>query len=118
MPITLKKLDTDTHHLVGYSDVSFGNNRDLSFRIGYIVFWSKNRNSVPIIFKSYTLKRITRFSMAAEVIAFIDLLDVPISLSEDLNAVIGNDVPVKVFTDSRCLFDVISKGSTTSQKEQ
>ena len=54
--------------------------------------------------------------MTAEVIAFSDLFDVCLTLAEELKDVYGRKFPVQLFTDSRSLFDNISKGSRTSEK--
>ena len=71
---------------------------------------------VPINFKSYKSRRVTRSSMAGEVIAFSDLFDVATTLANELELVFSRKVPVQLFTDSKSLFDFISKGSRTSEK--
>ena len=38
------------------------------------------------------------------------------TLSSELKILIGRTVPVQLFTDNKSLFDVISKGSRTSEK--
>ena len=54
--------------------------------------------------------------MAGKVIAFSDLLDVAVTLAAELKSLLRRLVPVQLFTDSKSLFDVISKGSRTSDK--
>ena len=54
--------------------------------------------------------------MAGEVIAFSDLFDVSAVLAAELQALAGVKVPVQLLTYSKSLFDVISKGSRTSEK--
>eukprot|EP00171_Calliarthron_tuberculosum_P016586 IDg16586t1 len=54
--------------------------------------------------------------MGGEVIAFSDLFDRAATLSSELGDVYGKPIPVQLLTDSKSLFDVISKGSKTSEK--
>lgn len=54
--------------------------------------------------------------MSSEVIAFSDMFDIAVALSEELSTVVKQRVPVQLLTDSKSLFDVISKGSRTSEK--
>lgn len=37
-------------------------------------------------------------------------------MAAELETVMGRKIPVQLFTDSKCLFDVIWKGSRTSEK--
>ena len=54
--------------------------------------------------------------MTGQVIAFSDLFDVAAILSAELEALLSTKVPVQLLADSKSLFDVISKGSRTSEK--
>lgn len=54
--------------------------------------------------------------MAGEVIAFSDISDYAITLSQELHLLVSKLIPVQLLTDSKCLFDVIAKGSRTSEK--
>ena len=54
--------------------------------------------------------------MAGEVIAFSDLFDVAFTLAHEVKFITGSQIPVQLLTDSTSLFDVISKGSGTSEK--
>eukprot|EP00171_Calliarthron_tuberculosum_P020880 IDg20880t1 len=54
--------------------------------------------------------------MAGEVIAFSDLFDVSMTLASELNTVLDKHIPVQLLTDSKSLFDVISKGTRTNEK--
>lgn len=115
--LRVPQLDVDSLRVVGFSDASFANNYDLSTQLGHIMFLAdKTGKSVPIHFKSYKSRRVVRSAMAGEVIAFSDLFDVAAALSSELKLLLDREVPVHLFTDSKSLFDVISKGSRTSEK--
>jgi len=117
LSLKIPNLDSDALRVIGFSDASFANNADLSSQLGHICFIRDDSGAVlPISFKSYKAKRVKRSVMAGEVIAFSDLFDVAVTLSEELSKVLGKKVPVNLFTDRKCLLDVISKGSRTSEK--
>lgn len=54
--------------------------------------------------------------MSGEVIAFSDLFDVAVTFAEELGTMFSKKIPVQLLTDSQSLFDVVSKGSRTSEK--
>lgn len=115
--LKIPALDQDSLRVIGFADASFANNHDLSTQLGHICFLSDAHcRSVPIAFRSYKSRRVVRSAMAGEVIAFSDLFDVSASLASELGQVYGRKIPVHLFTDSKSMFDVISKGSRTSEK--
>ena len=54
--------------------------------------------------------------MAAEVHAFAACLDYALTFAFDLELMFGNAIPVVMFTDSKCIFDTITKLSSVSEK--
>lgn len=54
--------------------------------------------------------------MSGELIAFSDLFDVAATLSSELGGFYAGKIPVMLLTDSKALFDVISKVLRTSEK--
>ena len=71
---------------------------------------------IPISFKSYKSRRVTRSVLSAEVIAFADLFDDAFALRSQIEHALGRSIPMHLLTDSKSLFDIISKGSRTSEK--
>lgn len=115
--LKVRKLRKDSLRIVGFSDASFANNHDFSTQLGYILFLADDSSSVvPILFKSYKARRVTRSAMSGEVIAFSDLFDAAAALAAELKNILNQTIPVQLLTDSKSLFDVISKGSRTSEK--
>ena len=54
--------------------------------------------------------------LAAELIAIRVLFDVAKIRRAELSTMLGRQIPVQLFTDSKSLFDVISKGPRISEK--
>ena len=70
------KLDLRSIRIVGYSDAAFANNHDATSQLGRIILLVDDGNAaIPIAFKSYKSRRVTRSVLSAEVIAFADLFD-------------------------------------------
>lgn len=111
------KLDVAMLRLITFSDASLSNNDDYTSQLEHICFIGDASGRVfPLSFKSYKARRVTRSVMTGEVIAFSDLFDVAATSAHELETILGQHVPVKLFTDSKCLFDVISNGSRISEK--
>lgn len=115
--IQFSKLGLRSLHIIGYSDASFAVNADLTSQLGYFVFVGDNAGAViPIHFKSDKARRVVRSAMAAELISFGDMFEAAHTMAEELALLHpGSIIPVKLCTDNKCIFDVISKGTRTSE---
>lgn len=115
--ITLSKLGEQGSHIRVYSDGAFSNIVDLSSQIGYIVFLcDDNDNSSILAFRSFQRRRVVRSVLGAEVCAFADAFDEAYSIQTMLTQCFGKKLPLRMYTDSKSLFDVIVKESTTTEK--
>lgn len=112
-----RRLDTDSLHLRVYTDSSFANNEDLSTQLGYLVLLCDARKRCNILhYSSHKSRRVVRSVMGGEVYAFADGFDFGITIRHDLQRIIGKKLSLSIFTDSKCLFDVITKHTTTTEK--
>jgi len=69
--VRFPKLELSSLRVVGISDASFATNYDSSSQLGYIVLIADAKGrAIPIFFKSYKARRVTRSVMGAELIAF------------------------------------------------
>lgn len=103
--------------IVGYSDAAFANNPDLTSQLErIIVLMDNSKSAIPVSFKSYKSRRVTRSILSAEVIVFADLFDDAYALRSQMEQVTSSAIPMHLLTDSKSLFDIISKGSRTSEK--
>lgn len=117
MRLKIPKLEAK--NLNGFSDASFANNANLSTQIGHIVFLAdENNKAAPISFKSFKYRRVTRSAMEGKVITLSNMFDVAVTLSEELQTLLGYRPPTHLLTDSKTFFDVIYKGSRTSEKRK
>ena len=115
--LKISKLGKETTRISRYSDSSFANKNELLSHLGHIVFLSDSTNAfVPFSCKPHKSRRATCCVISGEVIAFGDMFDMAIAPSKDLSTVLGKHTPAQLFTDSKSLFDIISKGSKTSEK--
>ena len=115
--IMFPKLEAKSLRIVGYSDAGYSSNNDLSSQLGRIVLlMDESGAAAPIIFKSYKSRRISRSVLSAEANAFADLYDDAYALRSQLEHALSRAVPVHLLTDSKSLFDVISKGTRTKEK--
>ncbi len=111
------KLDMESLRIVGYSDAAFANNYDLKSQLGRIILLMDDSDTaIPIVYKSYKSRRVARSVLSAEVIAFADVFDHALALKSQLEQATRRPVPMHLLTDSKSLFDIISKGTRTSEK--
>ena len=115
--LQFRKIDLTTTRIVGYSDVAFANNADLTSQLGRIILLiDHSGNAISISFKSYKSRRVTRPVLSAEVIAFADMSDDAFALRSQLEQALRRGVPMHLLTNSKSVFDIISKGSRTSER--
>ena len=103
--------------IFGYFDASFTNNSAMKSQLGRIILLTDGLNfAIPIVFKSYKSRTVTRSVLSAEVIVFADLIDDALALKSQIEYASQHAVPVHLLTDSKSPFDIISKGSRISEK--
>ena len=111
------KLDKDSIRLQIYSDASYASNYDASSKLGYIIFLAdKNNSCQPLLWSSHKSKRVSRSVLGCETMAFADAFDVAFAIRHDLERMIGNKVPISMFTDSLSLFDVMTKATIKTEE--
>lgn len=112
------KLNIDKLKRIGYSGASFANNFELYSQLGFISLLShNNKNIISLIFRSYKSKRLCSSAISAEVVSFSDLLYSAFKLLCEFKLLLNNtSIPLELFTVSKSLFYIISKGSRDSEK--
>lgn len=112
------RLNPTSLKLIVFPDAWFAGNRNSTSQLGYITFVSDKSGAViPMLYKSYRARHVTRFVMSAELIAFKDMFDADFTLREEPKHVHPRlQVPMQLLIDSKTLFKVISKRTRTSEK--
>lgn len=115
VPLHLK-----TARLVLVSDASFANARDLRNQLGYVIALVDGENNDNILhYGSNRWKRVARSVLAAEVNGLVLGFDFLFVIRQLLFKLLGRWLRVEAFTDSKTLFNSISKdGSTTERRLQ
>ena len=115
--LSYPKLDTNSLHLRTYAEASFASNHDLTSQLGYLVLLCDKKNRCHILsYKSCKSRRVVRSIMAGETFAFTDALDASLALRRDLSKVYGCNIPLSMYTDSKQLFDVLTKSTYPTER--
>lgn len=111
------KLDKDSLHLRVYVDASFASNDDMSSQLGFIILLCDDHNRFHVIeLSSRKSKRVVRSIMGGELYAFTDAFDAVATIAIDLSHAFRRKIPVRMFTDSKQVFDVITRGKRPTEK--
>ena len=110
--IHIPKLDCNSLRIIAYSDAAFAYNGDLSSQLGRTVLLTDdNHNSIQVSYKS---RQIAPSVVSAGVISFADLFDDELAIRKQLEFVLRQPIPIHILTDSKSLFEIVSKPGLTS----
>ena len=113
--IKMKPLDVQSLHIKVFSDSAFANNTDMSSQLGFsILLCDKNNNCNIIQFSSHKSRRIVRSILDGEIYPFADAFDTAYTIKRDLEEMLERRVSLQMLTDSKTLFDIITKCSGTT----
>lgn len=76
-----------------------------------MAIFDANNNCNLVHFDSYKDKRVTGEVLFGYIHAFSTAFDFAFILQHDLKAMLGKDVPIDMFIDSKSLFDMVTKAS-------
>lgn len=111
------KLDKDSLFIRTYADASSGTNSDGTSQLGYFVLLMDKFNRAAFIsFRSGKCYRVTHFAMAAETIAFSEAFDAAFTTQHALQKLLRRKVKLQMLTDSKKLFDAISRSTRTKER--
>ena len=111
------KLGVNTLRLNVYSDSSFADNIDCSSQLGHIIVLADKADRCSVLhFQSQKSRRVTRSSAAAETLSFAHAFDHAFIIKHDLERILRKKIPVLTLTDSKILFDVLTKSRYTTER--
>ena len=114
--LMFKPLDMNKLVLKAYADSSFANNTDLTCQLGHIIVLSDYKQANILSYASKKGKRVVRSILAGETHAFAEAFDISFTIKKDLERILNIEIPLHMFTDSKQLFDVITKNTFTAEK--
>ncbi|CDF36525.1 unnamed protein product [Chondrus crispus] len=115
--LTFFPLKKDSLHMRVYTDASFAGNDDLSSQLGFIILLCDSSDRAHLLeYSSRKSKRVVRSILGGEVYAFASGFDRAFILRHDLETIFKVKIPLHMLTDSLQMFDVITKGSSTTEK--
>lgn len=86
-------------------------------RLDYIVLLADASNRCPVLsYASKKSRRVVRSIMAGEIYAFADAFDEAFIIKYDLERIHRQYLPLVMLTDSKQMFDVITRASHTTEK--
>lgn len=110
-------LDLKTLEIRVYADASWANNRDLSSQLGFMVFLVDGSGKCALInWQSKKSRRVTRSTMAAEIFALCNGFDSGFAFKDLVEEILGQDVPLVLFTDSKTAWDTVTSLNSTTEK--
>lgn len=96
-----EKLNLHSLYLTVYSDASFISNKGKTVQLWYlIVLMEKFQRFSVLQFSSHKSKLVTRSSMAAETLAFVNVFDKSFFLRNDIQRIMGRKVPLLMLTNT------------------
>lgn len=115
--IEIPPLDRSTASIVVLTDAALANNDDLSSQIGYVLaIRDANGNANLVEYSSRKCRRVTHSSLAGEIMAFSAGSDAGIILKHDLQLIMKQLIPLYMMTDSRGLFDMVTRNSYRAER--
>ena len=110
------RLHYGTLHLRVYTDASFGTNEDLTSQLGFVVLLCDAENNCHMDVASKKCKRVVRLILGGGFYAFTEGFDCVYMIKHDLQHLYGMSIPLQMRTDSKQMFDVVTKASSPSEK--
>lgn len=116
--LTYQRLDMSSAAIRVYTDASFAQNRDLSSQLGWCVYLvDKNGQCNLIHWCSRKCRRVVKSAFAAELFALIQGHDYGIALQHSLKNILGRDIELSIYIDSKSVWDsVISLKPLTEKR--
>jgi len=117
LALTYPPLDVDDLRVRAYADASYATNADGSSQVGFIILLCDSSGQAHILsYSSRKCRRVVHSIMAGEVYAFSAAFDEAFVIRYDLERLYRRRIPLNMFTDSKQLFDVVTKASHPTEK--
>ena len=109
--------DEHTIEVVAFTDTAFANNKDLSSQLGYVIALRDASGKCNVVhWSSSKCRRVTKSVLAAELYALVLGFDVASCIKATVDKIYGKQIPLVICTDSRSVFDALTRLGTTAGK--
>lgn len=103
--------------LAVFADASFACNSDLKSQLGFVVTQMDAQNCAKIVHNlSFQSKRTTRSVLATELLAAVHAFDYTSTVRLVVNDIMGKNIPLVIYTDSKSIFEGLAGIITTTEK--
>lgn len=111
------KLDQPSLRMLVYVDASFNNAENHRSQVGYVILLADALNRCFFLhFASCKSKWTTRSSTAAETLAFMLGFDAAFLIRHDIQAMLGQHIPIFMLTDSHKLFTTLTPAKMATER--
>jgi transposase InsO family protein len=115
--LTFRTLDVSSLQITVFSDAGFANAANYTSQLGAVILLTDGEKNANILhWFSNKAKRITRSVAAAELYAMVQALDIAYVLAHTLERILHRKIDICAFTDSRILFNSITRLNSTAEK--
>lgn len=111
------ELDLRSLVVRGYADAGFSTNEDNSSQLGMVgTLCNKFDNASILHYASWKFPRVPNSVLAAEVHTLTSCYDYSYSIAHVLSSILNRKVPIEIFTDSKSIFETVSKLTSITEK--
>lgn len=115
--LTFIPLEIATIHLRVYTNASFASNEDLTLQFGHLILLCDRNNTCNIMdFGSRESIRVVRSIVGGKLYAFTKAFDTSFTIAADVTRIFQRNISVRMYTDSKQVFDVITRGKRPAKK--
>lgn len=110
----LKRLDIHTLHIVFLTDESFANTCGMRIKLGYSILMNYGNGTSNLVHSgSNRCRSVTRSVMGSELNELISLFDLALIIGNMIKVIIGSEVTLEVFVESKVVLDKVAKDCNT-----
>lgn len=111
------RLDTESSEIMVFTDATLANNSDSSSQIGFVIILRDKFGACNMLaYSSKKCRRVTHSSLTGELMAFTAGFDAAYVMKHDFEDMKRYRFPLKMMTDSRVLFDVVTRHSYCTER--
>lgn len=115
--LNFSALNASSLHLRVYDDASFASNNDLCLQLGFIILFCNNTNKCNVLnYASRKSKRVVRSIIGGNLYVFNGAFDASLTIATALSRVFSKTIPLRMLTNSKQAFDVITRRKIPTKK--